>query len=289
MSDLNLAHAVAHFADITHRLSDAALDHEWTWRYHDEGVRFAFLGTYHELRDLAVTTADARLRNAAPPTIAQRVLAHYHLAYCDLQSLLLGVSDEDGARVPVEGEWPLHVVLDHMIQTERAFFALIMYAVEHQRKAQDQPLTEMDEAWANTFFADDNEAFDAINDAPLSAIRAYYDTLHDRIMHTLAGLSDQELDALSLWWEEREIPVRFRMHRFDAHMRQHTIQVEKTLALLDLVPSESKRLLRLIYGALAEAEGAALGSTLESSQQWNELAAMISERADEIAGLGLGM
>ena len=63
--------------------------------------------------------------------------------------------------------------------------------------------------------------------------------------------------------------------RFESHMRQHTIQVEKTLHQLGLVPSESHRLLRLIYAALAEAEGMLIGAG-------NTYAGMLSETAEEI-------
>jgi hypothetical protein len=50
-------------------------------------------------------------------------------------------------------------------------------------------------------------------------------------------------------------------------------------------PSEAKRLLRLIYAALAEAEGAALGAATPST--WGEVAAGIAARAEEVARLML--
>src|SRR3712207_6856353 len=44
-----------------------------------------------------------------------------------------------------------------------------------------------------------------------------------------------------------ELPLRFRLHRFDSHLRQHTIQAGKTLEGIGRAPSEAKRLLQLIY------------------------------------------
>jgi hypothetical protein len=54
--------------------------------------------------------------------------------------------------------------------------------------------------------------------------------------------------------------MRFRLHRFDSHMRQHTIHAEKTLTALLGPPPETQRLLRLIYQAWAEVEGVLIGS-----------------------------
>jgi hypothetical protein len=56
-------------------------------------------------------------------------------------------------------------------------------------------------------------------------------------------------------------PIRFRLHRFESHMRQHTIQIDKTLMLLGQPPTEVKRLLRLTYAAWADAENALIGAS----------------------------
>jgi len=55
------------------------------------------------------------------------------------------------------------------------------------------------------------------------------------------------------------------MHRFEEHMRQHTIQVDKTLVALGHPPTEAERLVRNLYGALAGLEsvsGAGVGREL---------------------------
>jgi hypothetical protein len=84
MQPTALAQAVFAFAQVTHSLGEADLERDFAWRYHDEGLRFALIGAYHELRDLAATTAAERAAYGHPITIAQRVLAQYHLAYRDL-------------------------------------------------------------------------------------------------------------------------------------------------------------------------------------------------------------
>ena len=58
--------------------------------------------------------------------------------------------------------------------------------------------------------------------------------------------------------------------------------MEKTLELLGLDPNEAKRLLRLIYTALAEVEGAAIGAPGFGLEPRAALAEKIAKRADEI-------
>ena len=78
------------------------------------------------------------------------------------------------------------------------------------------------------------------------------------------------------------MPVRFRLHRFDSHMRQHTIQVQKTLDMLGRRPNEARRLLRLIYNALAKVEAARLGDGEIGEKEYQALAAQITVRTSEI-------
>lgn len=302
-----LAQAVFNFAQATRKLSDADLERDYTWRYHDEGLRFALIGTYHELRDLAATTAAERAAYGHPISIAQRVLGQYHLAYRELQASLLGADDALASRTPAPGEWPIWVALWHMIETEQSFFPRCRYAVDQMHAGAEMQVMSNDERWA--LLAEEPETDparllriiygDAVRTtaeeaaAPLpSALHGsffelleYYDTLHHAILSDLATLTDAETLAPSLWWEDEPIPVRYRLHRFDAHLRQHSIQVEKTLAALEQPPTEAERLLRLVYAALAEAEGAALGSPHADTPAWHALADTIVARTVEIGRL----
>jgi hypothetical protein len=73
-------------------------------------------------------------------------------------------------------------------------------------------------------------------------------------------LSEEQLALHSPAWEPEPWPtVQFRLHRFDAHLREHANQAEKNLALLDQRPNEARLLLRQMYAALAEVEGACIG------------------------------
>jgi hypothetical protein len=307
MTTSTLYQAVVAFAEAIAGLSDADLERDYAWRYHDEGLRFALIGTYHELRDLASTLAAERAASGTPATTAQRVLAQYHAAYRDLQAALIGVGHDDAQRAPAAGEWPIWLTLVHLIMTEQNFFPRIAHAVERARAG--QPPAEMTEREREDYLAHDpatnsgrllrfiygdavaswEQAQETPPPAAMSGrfdeLLAYYDAVHDRVVRELAPLSDTDLHAPSLWWEDEEVLARYRLHRFDAHLRQHTIQVDKTLAALGLAPNESKRLLRLIYAALAEAEGAMIGAPGVAADAQAATAAAIAARAGEVVGL----
>ncbi len=72
--------------------------------------------------------------------------------------------------------------------------------------------------------------------------------------------------------------IRFRMHRIEEHLRQHTIQLDKTLAVIR-PPTEAHRLVRNIYNALADIESASEAADDLTAP----VAATISDRAAALA------
>jgi len=286
MANSPLAGAVEKFSAITHAYTDQDLERKWMWGAYDEGIRFAFFRTYEELRELATHLAAERSASGAQLTTAQHILAQYHAAYRDLQAVLIGLYDEAASREPANEQWPLVQVVHHIVQAERAFFAVNHYAVKRLRSADDLPVEMSDEIWHEYWVLDD---FESLKDSQsLSKIIAYYDGLHRRVISDFASITEAELDAPAVFWESEPMPVEFRLHRFDSHLRQHTVQTEKTLEMLALQPNEAMRLLRLVYNALAEVEAAAMGAPEFGLQRRQALAETIANRADEIEVLVKG-
>jgi hypothetical protein len=275
MSQVLLTTAVETFARTGVKYSDAGLENDWKWGDYDEGVRFAFFLTYQELRELAAQTAIQRAIDGPAITWAQRILAQHHAAYRDLCGMLVGVGEDEIDRVPFPEEWPLRVVLGHIIDAEQGFLDVIRYALERHRSGDGRPL-EMPEE-------DDVEDEIDYSVGTLEQILTNYDTLHFQILHELASISDDELHMPSFFWESNPMEIRFRLHRFDAHLRQHTIQVEKTLEGIGRQSREAERLVRMIYGALGEAEGAVIGTQETNAEQWRKAAEGILKRAAEVA------
>ena len=255
-----LADSVEAFANLTILLTDADLDRAWRWGdYDSEGVRFAFFRVYEELRTLAVKLAQERASGNRPATSAQRILAGYHAAYRDLQAALLGVPVEQFDRAPAEGEWPLRQILAHIVGADAGFYAVLAHALNQLRSGVAEPAGLTQEAY-DAILGIDEATEEAILAGPTAALQDFHAGLHHRILVELATIAEDEIDRSSRYWETEPMSVRFRLHRFDSHMRQHTIQIDKALRDLGHGPSEARRLLRLIYAALAEAEGALLGA-----------------------------
>jgi hypothetical protein len=284
MTEIKLIEAVEGFASLARQFSDGDLELEWRWRTYDANIRFAFFCTYEELRQLAAKLISQRTSASKTINTAQRSLAQYHSAYRNLQAILLGANDELLDTPPAKNEWPIRMILGHTMAAEREFFARIWFAVQQHRQDADKAAeaTEMSDKEVEEFVGSFDEFDLTMNRLSLAGILAVYDSLHKRVMREISDIRAFELEAPSLWWEGLPLSVEYRLHRLDSHLRQHTIQLEKTLEALTAPPSETQRLLHLIYEALADVEGVIIGDWLLGQREQGELAATIAQRTNEI-------
>ena len=249
-----LSAAVLRFAAATHTLPEWILNNNaWAYDVYEayEGVRYAYLHTTLELRQLAVELLAARTAAGRPRTQAQHVLAQHQAAFRDLEALLLGMDDAVFRQQPAPHEWPFNILVQHVHDVERWFYAAIRNAVVNPN-----PQPREDEEWAEIVGAPVATAADL----PADAMWADFARLHATAQNELQSLSDAQLALRSPAWEPEPWPtVRFRLHRFEAHLREHANQAEKNLALLDRRPNEARLLLRQMVGSLAEVEGVCIG------------------------------
>ncbi len=278
-SSLNLA--VMDFAVLMLPLSEKDLEREWIWKDHDEeGIRFAFFVTLQELRHLAVTLSTLRSR----PTAAQHILSQYHSAYMDLQAAIMGLPAEDINRAPAGGEWSVRRAYAHILGTDIAFTSVVRHALEgHRTKTwTPDPMSEEDDTRSSGM---SEEEYKTLTSSPLEGMLAYHRAFHPTIIEEFSAITDSELDLPATFWEATRFPIRHRLQRYEAHFAQHTVQIDKTLAAIGQVPTESKRLLRKILAALAEAEGMMIGKEKMDDTVILATASSISERTREISGL----
>ena len=71
-------------------------------------------------------------------------------------------------------------------------------------------------------------------------------------------------------WARHDADVRFRLHRFAAHVIEHTIQWEKTLGALAWQPTEGRHITRQLAALVGEIEG--LGGHAEAREIEHRLA-----------------
>ena len=271
---MTVTQAVERLVKASVGLSDADLDKPYAWeKYDEDGLRFALLTAHHQLRDTHAHVAAMRLGAGQPFTEAPRILAQVHEAYRDLTGSLAGTSEADLDAVPPNEQWPLREVLKHVLGAEMGFLAAIEVALESARSGRG---SVPDEA---AFKAKRRPSEDP-SGTRADALDALFRS-HVAIRRALDGVSEAELGTPSFFWEDKGYPVRFRMHRFEEHLRQHTIQVDKTLIAIGHPPTEAERLVRNLYGALAGVESVTSGSS-EGRDVLDRCAASIDAIAAEV-------
>jgi hypothetical protein len=229
--------------------------------YVEEGVRFGIRRSAEEVADAAVELAARRAAAGAAPRRAERVLGRYLVAWRELWSVADRADDVVDV-APQEGEWPLRTILDHLIEAELGFLVTIRNGLDQRRAGVAEPRrVGSDEAWLLLAEVEE-EPWHAALAGSLDEIRDFHRATRDRIVARLAGLTDEELAWTSPFWDGQH-PNRFRLGRFESHLRQHTIQVEKAVQATKGPPREVERLLRLVARATGDVEAAAIGAAPE--------------------------
>jgi len=238
-------------------VSDGALERPWTWRDDgDEQIRYGFYRAV-ELLEAAEGDARAALATGPTPSRAARWIAPSTLARWDLHGLLAGLSGDDYDGEPGDGEWTVRRTLAHVISAQRAYGWGTAWWQERALPADDPTLPSgLPEAlWS----ALPDEATEEAVGSPFD-VRDRLDAALDQSVERLAGLPDDRL-ALGARWSGFRVDVGFRLGRWSSHIQEHTVQVEKTLDMIDRRPSEVERLVRLVLAAYGRLESVAYGRT----------------------------
>ena len=282
---LALAAFTAAIDDFDRRLraiDDLALDAPWAWEaYDEEGVRFGILRTTEQVADAAVEIGAARTESGAPQTRAERLVGRYLVAWRELWS----VADRADAAIdtpPAEGEWALRTILDHLVEADIGFFVTVRNGLEQHRAGVASPRrVASEEAWLALAEVDEavwRRAFEG----SLADIRSFHLGVRDRTLEHLAPMLDDEIAAASAFWDGLR-PNRFRLGRFESHLRQHTIQIEKAIQALIGPPREVERLLRLLARATGDVEASSVGADPAIvAGALGPLVAEIAERATQL-------
>ena len=242
--------AVAGFA----ALDEAALARPWSWRDGQMHVRYALYRTLEDAQEVLVRVADGRLPES------RRILALAQRAFGDLRGLLAGLAPDLLDKAPRSGEWPVREILRHMLTVERRYALQTIYALE---RAESEPMRIPDDRLSAAAQIDMSGDLDALL-ATLGEARA----------ETNRRLGDVAPEAMTrpTVWVHYQIDVRFRLHRFAAHVVEHTIQCEKALVDVGWRQTEGRRIVRHVAAQIGEIEG--LGCVAEA----RDLEARLVER-----------
>ncbi len=280
---LKLRSVVYDFVNLIHPLSVAELSTSWKWKGYNEGIRFANFRVFEELRKLSVILENERQNLNQPITMAQNILALHHQSYFDLRALLLGCGPEQFDKPMAKDEWTVRNTFQHMLKAEWSFFIAIETGLSRIKNKENQKKFTKED-WDKHF--DVREGItDALFKKPLPQLLKKFDELHNQVQDAFAIISDLELEWKVIFWEEDLFPIRFRLHRFESHIRQHNIQIEKTLISIGHPLSEARTLCRRILNALAVVEGTMIGSKNIENTFFDETISEIENLSKIVEGL----
>jgi hypothetical protein len=145
------------------------------------------------------------------------------------------------------------------VEADIGFLATVRNGLEQRRAGVGSPARiASDDAWLALGEVDE-AVWRAAFEGSLAEMRAFHAGVRDRVADRLASMTDAEMDQTSPFWDG-DRPNRFRLGRFESHLRQHTIQTEKAIGAVLGAPREVERLLRLLARAAGEVEAAAVGA-----------------------------
>lgn len=232
-------------------VDDADLPRRWLWRGDPTGWAELRYGFYRssELLDAAARRVAAALETAGTErTAGSRPLGQATAARWELHGALAGLSDADLDR-PAGDEWTLRQTLGHIVNVQRAYGSFTAWW--HARAAEPDFPAEVPEEVGEGFPEEE-----ADGRGSLQEIGERLDAVIDTAAGRLGRFDDDDL-AVRARWAGYGVDVGFRLGRMASHLREHTVQVDKTLVLLDHRPREVDRLVRLVHAAFGRMEAAA--------------------------------
>jgi hypothetical protein len=260
-------------------LADADMENGWTWKGDSEiELRYAFYNVLEAFERAAVDAAAAVREAGVERGRAAELFAPATAARWDLHGLLLPLADTTWDAKPGGEEWTVRQTLGHITSTQVGYAAVTAWWQSQALPVSTALPTARPSHIYDVLPSDEEEA-----ERTPAELRARLDETLDQSTERLAGLPDERL-AYGTRWVGFALDIGFRLGRWSSHLREHIVQVEKTLAMLGHQPAEVDRLNRLILAAWGRAEAVVYGSASDAGlHELVEAAAAARRTAGEVA------
>ena len=238
------------------RIPDSVLARPWAWKGgSEEEVRYVFY-RISEAFERAGIEAAAELRQAGVDRgRAAELIAPATTARWNLQGLLAALDEPLWTADPGGGEWSIARTLGHVINGQRYYGVSTAWWQDQGYWADDPNLPART---PDAVFVGLPDEEDEALGSP-AVLRVRLDEVLDASAERLAGIPADRL-ATGARWSGFAVDIGFRLGRWSSHIREHTIQVEKTLAMLGHQPTEVDRLVRIVFAAWGAAEATVYGA-----------------------------
>jgi hypothetical protein len=238
-------------------IPDEALTRPWAWRGgSEEELRYGPYRIGERFELAAIEAADRIQATGVARGRAADLVAPAAAARWDLEGLLLPLPEAIWDADPGGGEWTIRQTMGHVVSGQRAYGLGTAWWLGEGWRADDPALPSQtpDELWT------DLPTDEADAEGSPAVVRERLGAVLDVTTERLAGLTADQL-AVGARWSGFPIDVAFRLGRWGSHIREHTIQVEKTVVGLDRRPTETERLVRHIAASWGRAEAVVAGTT----------------------------
>lgn len=236
---------------------DGVLEAPWTWRPGDPGaadVRYGFYRVHERIEEAIAAIVRGRAAVGDGPDVgpAVPILAAATAARWELHGALAGLSAADLDADPGGGEWTVRQTLGHIVGGQRAYGWYTAWWLH--RGPSPEPLPEKAGDASMPELPDEDD--EAAGSPP--EILARLGDLVELGAGRFAGLDEPAL-SIPARWSGLPVSVGFRLGRWGSHIREHTIQVDKTLAMVGRPTTEVERLVRLIRASQGRLESLVVG------------------------------
>jgi hypothetical protein len=278
----DLMAAVANLATIP----DADMEKAWAWKGDSEiELRYAFYNILEDFERAGIDAEAAIRAGTLERGRAADLIAPATAARWDLQGILVQLPDAAWDADPGDEQWTLRQTLGHAIGGQRSYGAVTAWWQAQALPADSNLPTALNVPRPTAIY--DALPSDEEEEAGTPAdLRARLDEVIDRSTERLAGLPPDRL-AYGTRWVGFALDIGFRLGRWSSHLREHTIQIEKTLVMIGHPPTEVDRLIRLILAEWGRAEAAVYGFP-DAPDRIGPLAAAAARARVTAAGLGRG-
>jgi hypothetical protein len=259
-------------------VDEAHLGHRWMWRDDhagDTGARYAFFRAIETLEGAAADAGREVAQGEVPPRAAG-AFASATAARWDLHGLVAPLSDGDLDADPGGGEWTIRQTLAHTVNVQRAYPSFSCWWLAREQTP-ELPAGVPDEV-GEGFPTEVEEGAGSLRE-----IRERLDSAMDGAAERMAVLDDARL-ATPARWSGFAVDVGFRLWRQSSHLQEHTIQVEKTLAMLGSTPPERARLARLVLRAYGRLEASVYALPPSLAERGREALLTAVDAVADVAG-----
>lgn len=231
-----------------HAVPDSVLEKPWPWRGEETDVRYGFFRQFEAFEEARGRIRAALARDDEAESPARPLVGLATATRWDLHGVLAGLADEDLDRDPGNGEWTIRQTLAHIVSGQRAYgWGTAWWLAQRDAPVDDFP-KRVPEDVMTELPPEETEGVGTV-----AEIGRRFDDILDLSSGALGGLDDDAL-AVRARWSGIAVDIRFRLLRWSSHIREHTIQVEKTLGFIGRPTTEVERLIRLISAAYGRLE-----------------------------------